>query len=68
MRSLCADDALSVERPITLELRGSVEQETVSNADACARQVDAFSATIEGEAALPVPGWGIRLKVNAIPV
>jgi len=57
--SLHADDALSVERPITLELhRGGtvVEQETLSNADAYARQVDAFAAAIEGEAEFPVPG------------
>jgi len=61
--SLRADDSLSVERPITLELRRGgtvVEQETVSNADAYARQVDAFSAAIEGGAEFPVPseeGW-----------
>jgi len=57
--SLRADDAFSVERSITLELRrgGAVlEQDTVSNAGAYARQVDAFSAAIEGEAEFPVPG------------
>ncbi len=57
--SLRADDALSVERPITLELRRGgtiVEQETLSNAEAYARQVDAFSAAIKGDAEFPVPG------------
>jgi|SRR5271157_285801 len=57
--TLRADDALSVERPIELELRrgGSVvERETVSNTDAYARQIDMFSAAIEGKAEFPVPG------------
>ncbi len=56
---LHAEDAFSVERPIEIELRrgGSVvEKETVSNADAYARQVDTFSAAIEGSAEFPVPG------------
>ena len=56
---LYAQDAFSVERPIELELRrgGSVvEKEIVSNADAYARQVDMFSAAIEGNSEFPVPG------------
>jgi predicted dehydrogenase len=56
---LRADDAFSVERSIEIELRrtGSVvEAETVSNSDAYARQVDAFSAAIEGNLEFPVPG------------
>jgi predicted dehydrogenase len=56
---LRADDAFSVERPIELEVRrgGSVvERETVSNAEAYVRQVDMFSAAIEGKAEFPVPG------------
>jgi predicted dehydrogenase len=56
---LRADDALNVERPITLELRraGSlVETENVSNRLAYAQQVDAFAAAVEGTAAFPVPG------------
>jgi 1,5-anhydro-D-fructose reductase (1,5-anhydro-D-mannitol-forming) len=56
---LRAEDAFSVERPIEIEFRrgGSViEKETVSNADAYARQVDMFSAAIEGNAEFPVPG------------
>jgi len=57
--TLRADDAFSVERPIHLELRrgGSiVDRETVSNGDAYARQVDTFSAVIEGKDQFPVPG------------
>jgi len=57
--TLRADDAFSVERPVELELRraGSVvDKETASNADAYARQVDAFSAAIEGKAKFPVSG------------
>jgi predicted dehydrogenase len=56
---LHAEDAFSVERPIEIELRrgGSiVEKEMVSNADAYARQVDMFSAAIEGGPGFPVPG------------
>jgi predicted dehydrogenase len=56
---LRAEDAFSVERPVELEFRrgGSVvEKEMVSNADAYARQVDMFSAAIEGNAEFPVPG------------
>lgn len=56
---LRADDAFSVERPIEIELRRGgtvVETERVSNADAYARQVDMFSAAIEGAAEFPVRG------------
>jgi predicted dehydrogenase len=56
---LRADDAFSVERSIEIELRrgGSVvEKETVSNSDAYARQVDAFSAAIEGTLEFPASG------------
>jgi predicted dehydrogenase len=56
---LRADDAFSVERSIAIELRrgGSVvEKKTVSNSDAYARQVDAFSSAIEGNLEFPVPG------------
>ena len=57
--SLRADDAFSVERPVTVELRQGgtiVRRENVSNAEAYSRQVDAFSAAIEGKAKFPVPG------------
>jgi predicted dehydrogenase len=56
---LRAEDAFGVDRPIEIELRrgGSVvEKEMVSNADAYARQVDTFSAAIEGNREFPVPG------------
>ena len=56
---LFADDALNVEHPIDLQLRRGdviVETETVSNQLAYARQVDAFAAAVEGQAAFPVPG------------
>jgi predicted dehydrogenase len=56
---LRAADALNVEKPIRLELcrEGNVvDEETVSNHLAYARQVDAFAAAVEGGAAFPVPG------------
>jgi predicted dehydrogenase len=56
---LRADDGLNVERPINLQLRRNgavVENETVSNQYAYARQVDMFAAAVQGEAAFPVPG------------
>jgi predicted dehydrogenase len=57
--ALYANNAFNVEHPIEIELRQGgriVERETVSNADAYARQVDAFSAAVEGKAEFPVPG------------
>jgi len=56
---LRADDGLTVDRPITLNLRrnGSiVESEVISNQYAYARQVDMFAAAVREEAAFPVPG------------
>jgi len=56
---LRADDALNVDRPIHLQLRRGgavIESETVSNHLAYARQVDAFAAAVEGNAAYPIPG------------
>ena len=56
---LRADDALNVDRPIRIEYwrEGAlVEEETVSNHLAYARQVDAFAAAVEGHAEFPVPG------------
>lgn len=52
-------DAFSVENPGAIELwrAGNVaENETVSNRDAYARQVDAFSAAVEGKSYFPIPG------------
>ena len=56
---LFADDALNVEKPVTLQLRraGSlVDGESVSNIRAYALQVDEFAAAVEGKAKFPVPG------------
>jgi predicted dehydrogenase len=61
--SLRADDGLTVDHPITLELRRAgklVETEEISNKLAYARQVDAFADAVEGKAPFPVPaeqGW-----------
>jgi predicted dehydrogenase len=56
---LSADDALNVERPITLQLHRAgtiVDTEVVSNQDAYAKQVDSFAAAVEGRGQFPVPG------------
>ena len=56
---LRAENALTVDRPVHLEqLRGGavVENLTVSNQLAYARQVDAFAAAVEGQAEFPIPG------------
>ncbi|MFY9676250.1 MAG: Gfo/Idh/MocA family oxidoreductase [Terriglobales bacterium] len=56
---LRADDALNVDKPIRVELwqEGKlVEEGTVSNHLAYARQVDAFAAAVEGHGEFPVPG------------
>jgi predicted dehydrogenase len=56
--SLRGHDAFCVDHPAELELRrgNTVERETISNADAYARQVDAFSSAVEGKSEFPVPG------------
>jgi predicted dehydrogenase len=56
---LRADDALNVERPITIELRRNhttLESEKVSNHLAYARQVDEFASALEGKSIFPAPG------------
>jgi len=56
---LRAENALTVDRPVHLEqLRGGavVENLTVSNQLAYARQVDAFAAAVEGKAEFPISG------------
>jgi 1,5-anhydro-D-fructose reductase (1,5-anhydro-D-mannitol-forming) len=56
---LRAENALTVDRPVQLELsRGGavVETSTASNQLAYARQVDAFAAAVEGKAEFPIPG------------
>ena len=68
---LRADDALNVERPVTLELWRDgqlVAEETVSNQLAYARQVDAFAAALEGREMFPVPGqegWQNQIILDA---
>jgi len=68
---LRANDALSVERPINLELWREGQraaEETVSNQLAYARQVDSFAAAIEGREVFPVPGqqgWQDQLILDA---
>jgi len=57
--SIRAEDALNVERPITIELRrpgSDVYSEVVTNQDAYIRQVDAFADTVEEIADFPVTG------------
>ena len=56
---LWADNALTVEHPINLELRRGgtvVDTHTVSNRLAYALQVDAFADAVEGKAEFPIPG------------
>lgn len=61
--SMRADDGLTVDHPITLELRRAgklIETEEISNKLAYARQVDGFADAVEGKAQFPVPaeqGW-----------
>ncbi|MGH9534095.1 MAG: Gfo/Idh/MocA family protein [Terriglobales bacterium] len=58
-RTLRADNALTVDAPVRIELVEAgrvVDAEEADNSDAYARQVDAFSAALEGGAAFPVPG------------
>jgi predicted dehydrogenase len=56
---LRADDGVTVDRPVTVELwreQKLVSSETVSNHLAYARQVDSFADAIEGKRPFPVPG------------
>ncbi|MBV8207283.1 MAG: Gfo/Idh/MocA family oxidoreductase [Acidobacteria bacterium] len=59
-----ADDGLTVDRPITIELRRGgelVRREEVNNQDAYARQVDAFARAVRSFEPFPAPGHdGIR--------
>lgn len=56
--TLSAKDAFSVDNPVEVRtcIGKNVENETLSNTDAYARQVDAFSAAVEGRAIFPVSG------------
>ena len=68
---LRAEDALSVEHPIRIELMRNeeiVDSERVSNHLAYARQVDAFAEAVEGKAAFPAPGeegWTNQMILDA---
>jgi 1,5-anhydro-D-fructose reductase (1,5-anhydro-D-mannitol-forming) len=55
---LRAQDAFSVDKPVTIERQSGdgVETEQVSNSMAYARQVDAFAGAVEGRGVFPVPG------------
>lgn len=56
---LRADDALTVERPVSVQLRRDgnvVRTEVVSNQYAYARQVDMFADAVEGHSSFAVPG------------
>jgi predicted dehydrogenase len=70
--ALRAIDAFSVDKPVEIErLKAGnvIEKETKSNADAYARQVDAFSAAVEGRAAFPVlgeEGWQNQEVLDAV--
>ncbi len=68
--TLRAENGLSVDEPVTIELRhgGKVKTEQVSNAEAYARQVDAFADAVEGRAPFPVPGeegWRNQVILDA---
>ncbi len=57
--TLSALNALTIERPVTVELRRGfelVESHEVSNADAYGVQVDAFAAAIEEKREFEIPG------------
>ena len=68
---LRADDALTVEHPVAINLlhHGKVvSREEVSNAASYAHQVDAFAAAVLGERAYPIPGeegWRNQVIIDA---
>ena len=68
---LRADDGLTVDRSVTLELwrdRKVVNTETVSNEFAYARQVDSFAHAVEAVQPFPVPGeegWQNQIVLDA---
>jgi len=53
-----AEDAMTVEHPVTIETRrpAAIESETVSNHLAYMRQVDAFADAVEGKSVFPCSG------------
>jgi predicted dehydrogenase len=68
---LRADDGLTVDHPIKVELwrdQKLVSSEEVSNSLAYARQVDSFAAAVEGTRPFPVPGeigWQNQIVLDA---
>jgi len=68
---LRADDGLTVDRPVTIELwrdRQRVASEDVSNQFAYARQVESFADAVERAQTFPVPGeegWQNQLILDA---
>jgi 1,5-anhydro-D-fructose reductase (1,5-anhydro-D-mannitol-forming) len=67
---LRADDGLTVDKPVMIELRRAdgIENEQVSNHLAYARQVDAFAAAVKGRGSFPVPGeegWKNQVILDA---
>lgn len=69
---LRADDGLTVERPVSIQLRrdGNVARtEVVSNQYAYARQVDMFADAVEGHSTFAVPGeegWQNQEVLDAV--
>lgn len=68
--TLRADDGLSVDRPVRLELfrNGTMETEEVTNDLAYARQLDEFAAAVEGKVEFAAPaeeGWRNQLVLDA---
>jgi predicted dehydrogenase len=68
---LRADDALNVERPIKVQLWRAgkvIDEDTVCNQLAYAKQVDAFAAAVKGREGFPVPGrqgWQNQIILDA---
>ena len=69
--ALRAQDGLTVDRPVTIELwrdQQLVSSQSVSNAASYACQVDSFAAALEGTQVFPVPGevgWQNQLILDA---
>ena len=66
-----AEDGLTVDRPISLEIRSgaTVEHETISNHFAYIRQVDAFADAVEGKSQFPClgeQGWQNQCIIDTI--
>jgi|SRR5271165_1080956 len=68
---LRADDGLTVDRPVNVELwrnQELVRSETVSNSAAYALQVDSFAEAVEGKKPFPIPGeegWQNQIILDA---